>query len=162
MIVEKAQVVAIENEYAIVQTQRRSACGACAVHEGCGVSILSKLLPGRFCTLKVGNQMGAKIGDKVQIGVGEGGLVKGALILYAVPLLLVVLSIVLATSIMGTDIPDLVAVLIVLPGFFVGLLFARLLSKRLVDNSECQTTIVAIDTVVDDESAIVFHQKLSS
>lgn len=86
MIEETAHVVAVEGEYAWVETQRRSSCGSCSV-KGCGTGALSKILGGRQQQLKVLNPIHAKPGDQVVLGVREQDLLKGSLAVYIVPLL---------------------------------------------------------------------------
>jgi len=41
MIEETASVVALEDDFAWVETQRKSTCGACAVNKGCGAATLA-------------------------------------------------------------------------------------------------------------------------
>jgi sigma-E factor negative regulatory protein RseC len=156
MIVEKARVIAVEEGYAIVQTQRRSSCGACAAHDGCGVPLLGKLIPDRFGRLQVLNQSGAKVGDSVQIGMTESGLLKSALILYVLPLFCVVIAIALAVGIAGPNISDLTSILFCAAGFAVGLLIARMLGKGFADKIEYQTTIISIDNNCDSPATINF------
>lgn len=156
MIVEKAQVLAVQGQYAIVHAQRRSACGGCSARNGCGVPLLGKLWPDRFGQLTVLNQAGARVGDHVQIGMAESGLLKGALILYVLPLLFVVLAIMVGVGILGSGISDLASIAFCGAGFAVGLLVARLLGKRLSGKTEYQTRIISIENSADTASTIVF------
>ncbi|MBN1378080.1 MAG: SoxR reducing system RseC family protein [Gammaproteobacteria bacterium] len=155
MIVEKAQIIAIEGQYAIVKTQRRSACGACTAREGCGISILGMLMPNRFCSLRVLNPLEARVGDSVQIGIPENGLVKSALIIYALPLLFAVLSIALASAIMGEKISDLTAIAFSVAGLVTGIFFAHSMGKYFSNKSEYQVKIISIDKFHIDSSPVV-------
>jgi sigma-E factor negative regulatory protein RseC len=156
MIVEKAQVVAVKDQYAIVHAQRRGACGGCSARKGCGVPLLGKLWPDRFGQLTVLNHAGARVGDHVQIGMVESGLLKSALILYVLPLLFVVLAIIVGVGILGSGISDLVSIAFCGTGFAVGLLVARLLGKRLSGKSEYQARIISIENSGDTTSSIIF------
>ena len=144
MIVENAQVIAIEGQCAIVQTKRRSACHACSVNQGCGFPLLSGLMPNKTCRLKVLNPVYANIGDDVEIGVSESGLIKGALILYALPLISVVVSIMVDSIIFGSNLTDAIAVAFSAMGFILGLGFVGLLSNRLGTKTEYQTKILSV------------------
>ena len=144
MIIENAQVVAVDGLHAVVQTQRRSACGACSVNDGCGVALLTRLFSRKICTLKVLNPVSANVGDKVQIGIAENSLIKSALLLYVLPLFLVLIAILLAAIIFGSELTDFTAIMFSLTGFTVGLLFVKLLGKRLGERPEFQTKILSI------------------
>jgi sigma-E factor negative regulatory protein RseC len=41
MIEETARDVALEDDFAWVETQRKSTCGACVVNKGCGAATLA-------------------------------------------------------------------------------------------------------------------------
>ena len=86
MIEEKAIIVNVENEFAWVETQRKSTCSACQVNKGCGTSLLSNVLGQKRTRLKLKNPGGFQAGDHVVLGLEEGALVKGSLLLYALPL----------------------------------------------------------------------------
>ncbi len=155
MIVENAQVIAVDGSHAIVQTQRSSVCGSCAVNNGCGTAILNRVLLRKYCTLKVMNPVSANIGDRVQIGIAESSLVKSALLLYVLPLLSVLLAILLATIIFGSELTDLTAIVFSVSGFIVGLSFVSVVSKRLGKKPEFQTRILSVDSSDDLVSPVL-------
>lgn len=95
MIEETAFVVAVEGDYALLQTQRRSACQSCSVKQGCGTSVLSRVVGQRSTQLRVLNTLSAQVGDEVIIGLEENALVQGSLLVYSVPLLMLLLFAVL-------------------------------------------------------------------
>jgi sigma-E factor negative regulatory protein RseC len=86
MIEEYGQVVTVEEGCAWVETQRPTACGACAAGEGCGTSVLAGVLGRRKAPVRVINRIGAVTGERVVIGIPASGLVRGSLAVYAVPL----------------------------------------------------------------------------
>ena len=88
MIEEKAIVIAVEGDEALVQTQRQSACQSCSVKSGCGTSVLSKAIGKRVSQIKVNNTLNVKIGDEVVLGINDNALVQGSLLVYALPLVL--------------------------------------------------------------------------
>jgi len=91
MIEEKATVIAIEGDDALVQTQRRSACQACSVKSGCGTSVLSKVIGQRVSQIKVHNILNVKIGDEIVLGINDNALVQGSLLVYTLPLILLLI-----------------------------------------------------------------------
>lgn len=87
MIETEAVVVKLENAVAYVQAERKSSCSGCS-ESNCGTSVLSRFLGMKAPLYRVRNEVGAKVGDRVVIGVNESGLFKGALLFYILPLLL--------------------------------------------------------------------------
>ena len=88
MIEETAKVIDLDGKYAWVETQRKSACASCSVNKGCGTATIAKVLGKRRTRVKTINQLGAKSGDMVVIGIQEQALVRGSIAVYAIPLLL--------------------------------------------------------------------------
>ncbi|GMR07127.1 MAG: SoxR-reducing system protein RseC [Gammaproteobacteria bacterium] len=87
MIEESAQVIRIHDDFAWIETRRKSACGGCAVNKGCGISVLVQLFGKRRTEVKVLNNIDACVGDDVIIGIEENALVNGSLAVYAVPVI---------------------------------------------------------------------------
>ena len=87
MIEQLATVVAVEDDAAWVETQRRSACGACAMNKGCGAGLFAKAFGFDSPRLKVTNIQGVEAGDQVVIGIDEQALVRGSFAAYMVPIL---------------------------------------------------------------------------
>ena len=92
MIEETASVVAVEGQYALMQTQRQSACHSCSVKTGCGTSVISQVVGQRSSQFKVENTLDVKVGDEVVIGLMENSLVKGSLLVYALPIVLMLIA----------------------------------------------------------------------
>jgi sigma-E factor negative regulatory protein RseC len=86
VIEESGQIVELEGEFAWVEGERSTACGACAVRKGCGTGVIAGLLGQRQARLRVINHIGAAVGDRVVIGISESGLLRGSLAVYALPL----------------------------------------------------------------------------
>lgn len=149
MIRENAQVVALDGDYALVQTQRRAACDSCAVNKGCGTSVLSKVIGKRYAQIRVLNTPGAKIGDTVVIGMGENGLLKSALLVYCLPLLTVVLSVMIGRVLFGENFTDGLAIVFGVAGFGIALLVIKLLVARLMVNPDYQPAILDVDPNVN-------------
>ncbi|MCF7983575.1 MAG: SoxR reducing system RseC family protein [Thiohalocapsa sp.] len=87
MIEQQAIVIACRNDVADVEAVRASSCGACSVNGACGTSLLDRVLGRRPLRLSVPNGIGARVGDRVIIGVPEAALLRAAVAAYLVPLL---------------------------------------------------------------------------
>lgn len=92
MVTEKAQVVAVEGDHALLQAQRQSSCGSCSVKSGCGTSVLASVVGQKVTQLKVRNTLGAKPGDEVLLGMADQALVTGSLLVYMLPLVMLLLG----------------------------------------------------------------------
>lgn len=92
MIEETATVTASAGEYAQVETQRQTACGACQVKSACGTSLLAKALGARRTSVRVLNKIGARPGDRVIVGIDESMLTRVSFIFYISPLLGLILG----------------------------------------------------------------------
>lgn len=131
MIEETAQVVAVEGDEAVLQTQRQSACHSCSVKKGCGTSVLAKVVGQRSNLIRVDNHLEAKPGDQVIVGVAEDALVKSSMLVYGLPLLLMLVS-----GLGGEQVAiamgwatELAAMIFALAGFGLSLVLARLVLR---------------------------------
>ena len=86
MIEETGRVVEVQDEFAWIESERRSTCGGCSVRSGCGTAALARVLGQRRVRLRVLNHINARVGDMVVVGIAESGLVRGSLAVYVVPL----------------------------------------------------------------------------
>lgn len=86
MIEEQARVVGLHGGFAEIVTQQRAACGSCSAKGGCGTSLLSAWFPQRYLTFQLENDIGARSGDTVIVGLDEEMLQRSSLLLYALPL----------------------------------------------------------------------------
>jgi sigma-E factor negative regulatory protein RseC len=85
MIEEQAQVVAVKGDQLILQAQTQSACGSCSASQGCGTSLLSRVIGRKFTRFQAENSVNATVGDLVVVGIREDALLKGSLVMYVVP-----------------------------------------------------------------------------
>ena len=133
MIEERAQVVAVEGDNVLVQTQRQSSCGACAVKSGCGTSVLAGIVGQKMTQLRLPNTLGAKPGDEVLLGMAENALVAGSLLMYVLPLLMLLLG-ALAGELLATQL-GMDAELTPIAGGVVGFVLAIWLVRGLLRKS---------------------------
>ena len=92
MIEEKAMVVALQGEQALMQTQRRSTCQSCSVKQGCGTSVLAEVVGKRSAQFSVQNTLSVQVGDEVMVGINENVLIKASFMVYALPLIFLLLA----------------------------------------------------------------------
>ena len=93
MIEEQAKVIEVDDDFVIVETQRKSACGQCSAASACGTSLLDKLFAGRTSRLRVlrnGHEVAA--GEQVVVGLHESAMLQVSFIVYGLPLLCMIIS----------------------------------------------------------------------
>ena len=87
MIEEQAQVVEVKGNQLVLQAQTQSACGSCAASRGCGTSLLAKVMGRKFTRFQVDNNVNARVGDTVVVGIPEDALLKGSVVMYIIPVI---------------------------------------------------------------------------
>jgi sigma-E factor negative regulatory protein RseC len=145
VIEESATVTQVGDGFAWVETQRQSACGACAARKGCGTATLAKVLGQRQRHVRAINCIGAHVGDRVVIGLAEGALLQGSVAVYLVPLLAMMLAAglgeMLATN-LGVQGTEAMAVALGLLGMAVGVLWVRAFARRVEGDERYQPTLI--------------------
>ena len=152
MIEERGRVVAVEGGFAWVETERKSACGSCAVNKGCGTGVISKYFSTRLNHVKAVNQADAKVDDLVVIGLDEQALVRGSFAVYIVPLVLMFVCAFAGEWVAQRfQLPflDGVVALFGVLGLFLGFLWVRRFSKGIAVDSRYQPIVMRIDVDVD-------------
>ncbi|PCI08505.1 MAG: hypothetical protein COB77_02220 [Gammaproteobacteria bacterium] len=96
MIEEQAQVIDIKGTQLLLQAQTQSVCGGCAVNKSCGTSLLAKVVGRKFTHFQAANNINAKIGDTVVVGLDEDALLKGSLVMYVIPIMAMIVFALLA------------------------------------------------------------------
>lgn len=139
MIEEAGRIVAVQGNFAWVETERATACGSCAVRKGCGTSAIAKVLGPRRMQLRVLNRIDARIGDTVVVGVSEAGLLRGSLAVYAAPLVGLFAG-ALTGHFAGRQLLAAGSELLVIGGSLAGFLVALLWLRRFSRMSEKDAT----------------------
>jgi sigma-E factor negative regulatory protein RseC len=126
MIEERAVILSLDNRFnestATLEIERKTACGLCGQTRGCGNSIWGKLFAHQSTAFKAQNNINAKVGDSVIVGINEKALVKSALLLYILPLATMLIGAILATQLRDTN---GYAMLGALTGLVLGLLWVK-------------------------------------
>lgn len=86
MIEEQALVVGVEQDRALLEIVRSTPCGLCGQTKGCGISVWGRMLGQRNNVFQAVNQLNARVGDQVVVGVDEKALLASSLAAYGVPL----------------------------------------------------------------------------
>jgi sigma-E factor negative regulatory protein RseC len=95
MLEETGTVLEAGTEFILVETQSRSACSHCST-DSCTTSVISKLFGVKRNRFHLENSLGAKIGDRVVIGIRDDLLVKASLWAYLLPLVVMLVCVALA------------------------------------------------------------------
>lgn len=146
MIEQIATVVAVEGGSAWVESQRQSACGACAMNQGCGVGIFARVFGFNSPQLKVTHIEGIEVGDRVVLGIDEQALVRGSFAAYIMPILFMLGFALLGDMLISRWLvalkPDVIVLLSGLIGLFVGLAWLNRHSRRIVRDCRYQPLIL--------------------
>jgi len=158
MIEETALVIKCQDDYAWVETTRKSACDHCSMNKGCGTGAISKVFGEKRSRLKVLNNIEASVGDSVLIGIDESALLTGSFLVYLVPILSL-----LAFALLGEQMAsqwlvenrDLMAIIFGLFGLVLSMLWVRhrtaqpeharrfqaVILRRLSRQEDCQSIV---------------------
>ena len=93
----RATIVQLQGDEAAVQTTSGAGCGSCSSEGGCGSSKLTQLFCSKQPLFFVHNEIGAKVGDEVEVELPDGVLLRSSMQMYVLPLLLL-----LAGGLFGT------------------------------------------------------------
>lgn len=86
MIEEYAVVTKCAGNQATLEIERRTACGICGQKRGCGNATWGKLLGHESHEFTADNDVDAKVGDSVVVGIDEHAVLNSAFLMYVVPL----------------------------------------------------------------------------
>ena len=145
MIEEQGRVVAVEEGFAWVETQRKSACGACSVNNGCGTGVISKVVGQRANRVRAINEINAKVDDEIIIGLHDQALVRGSIAVYTAPLIAMLLMALLG-DLVGREwqlnTSEGLTVVFGLAGLGLGFLWVRNFSRRIADDVRYQPVVL--------------------
>jgi len=147
MIEETATVVEVRQDHVLVEVQRRSSCESCQAKNGCGTSVLQKVLGNKRSQVLVLKDRDLKVGDRLVIGLQEKALVKGSLAVYFIPLLLMIFFAILGVSLAGqlsVQQVDSVSMMFALFGFGLGMAWLKLFSRQIAVDKQYQPVILRV------------------
>ena len=88
MLEQQGQVVAVSGKLASVRLGGSSSCSACDAGRGCGAGIFARLFKRRPATLDLVNELDARVGQAVMVGLPESLFLFLVFRLYLLPLLI--------------------------------------------------------------------------
>ncbi len=137
---------------AILEIERKTACGLCGQTRGCGNSIWGKLFGHQTTAFKAQNRINAKVGESVMVGIDEKAMLKSALLLYVLPLTTLFIGALLAASFWNKD---GITMLGAVTGLTLGLLWVKChtISNRYFNLQQP----VILRLVANQDSVITFN-----
>jgi sigma-E factor negative regulatory protein RseC len=128
MIEEEAIVIKASKKNVTLEVVRSQPCGLCGQVRGCGNSIWGKIFSHRSGHIKTRNNLDAKLGDVVILGIDETLMLKSSLMLYGVPLLSMFVGMLLTQGFVK-EMAEFYSLIGAVTGFFLGVV----LIKRIVN-----------------------------
>lgn len=151
MLREWATVIDWQRGVATLRCEQRAGCSSCQSSATCGTRVLNKLGPQVIHDLKIPVEQPLSIGQRVELGIPESGVLLSAMLVYIVPLLGILLFSSLFYFFIGSDIASIIGALVGgLAGFFV----ARFYAGRLSTNVSVHPVIlqIAIPSITHNEN----------
>lgn len=137
MLEETGRVVAVNGHYAVIEIQKRSACGHCHSGDSCGTSVLAGLFSNHRQKVTLENHLNLSEGDQVVIGINETVLLSTAVMAYMLPLLLMIgLAVISNLSGMGDGFSFVSSM--------VGLFAGMRISNRIMGNKDFQSKEIVL------------------
>ncbi len=147
MLEEEGTVVRVHADMVEVVTRKKSACGSCAAKNGCGTSLVESLFPQRTRSFRASNEVLAKEGDRVIIGLDENALQIASMLVYLAPLLGLIAG-AMAGSWLGAQIStgqqELFSILAGIGGFWGSLFVVRSCSDALSRKHAYQARVLRV------------------
>lgn len=112
----------LSDSIAVLEIERKTACGLCGKTRGCGNSIWGKLFAHQSTAFKAQNPIKAKVGDSVVVGINERALLKSALLLYIAPLVTMMIGAILMNELMHNNVGPILGALI---GLILGFVWVK-------------------------------------
>lgn len=141
MMKEWATVISWHQGVALLRCEASSGCAACSSREGCGTRILNKLGPQAEHLLQVDIAQPLQPGQRIEIGISEGSLLRSALLVYMTPLLGLMLG---GAAMQWMFSSDPAAIAGALLGGTAGFMLAKNLAERWGVQHEYQLVVLQI------------------
>ncbi|MGI9130527.1 MAG: SoxR reducing system RseC family protein [Candidatus Methylopumilus sp.] len=131
MIEEQAVVIKASKERVTLEVVRSKPCGLCGQVRGCGNSIWGKIFSHQSGHIETRNDLNAKLGDVVILGIDETLMLKSSLMLYGVPLFLMFLGMVIANTFAKEKV-EFYALVGAVTGLFLGVvMIKRIINEKM-------------------------------
>ena len=141
MMKEWATVISWKNGVALLRCEPHSGCGSCNARTGCGSHLLNELGPESEHQLKIAISLPLEVGQKVEVGISEGSLLRSAALVYLTPLVGLIAGGDLFQTLFITD---AFTALGAISGAGLGFLLARVIASKIEGQSTYQPAILQI------------------
>jgi sigma-E factor negative regulatory protein RseC len=132
----------IDGATAIVSVQRQSACDSCPGSSVC------KLI-GSEAHIEAINEIGADIGDTVQVKFKPHTYLKGTILIYGIPAIMLIIGAIIGKELLSKifikNDPDLLSAICGFGLFILSFFFMKMISRRLEKKQEY---IPVIDSII--------------
>lgn len=138
----KAKVISLDGDFALVETERMSACEGChKAEEGKGCSVCSLMgASDRKLQAKANNRVGARVGDVVWIESATSRMMLYAVMVFLLPLVMAGVGLLIAFAVTESTLWHAAGTGI---GFVLSFLFVFVYS-RMVGKTRCDIDIVGV------------------
>jgi sigma-E factor negative regulatory protein RseC len=141
MMKEWATVVSWQQGVALLRCEPKAGCGSCKARSGCGARALNELVPESEHHLQVQIEQPLEPGQRVEVGIAEGSLLRSAMLVYMTPLFGMMLGGGLLQGWSGSDAAALLGAVV---GGTTAFFVARLLATRLGEQADYQPVVLQI------------------
>ncbi|WP_272688140.1 SoxR-reducing system protein RseC [Providencia sp. PROV063] len=141
MVKEWATVVRWQNGRALLRYGSSSGCGSCGARKTCGSYALSKIGPNTEHELEIAIEQPLVEGQKIEVGIPEGSLIRSALLVYLTPILGVFIFAGLAQAF---DFEQFWIAISGIIGGIIGFYIARRLASNWRDDEAFQPVVLQI------------------
>lgn len=141
MMKEWATVISWQDGIATLRCETQAGCSSCHSRSGCGARVLNELGPQTEHNLQVNVAEQLQPGQKVELGITEGSLLRSAFLVYMTPLLGAILGGGLLQWLVEGD---FYPVLGAIAGGVAGFVLARALASRLEHDAGYAPVILQI------------------
>lgn len=128
MIEEQAIVIKASKDRVTLEVVRSAPCGLCGQVRGCGNSIWGKIFSHQSGHIETRNDLNAKLGDIVILGIDETLMLKSSLMLYGVPLFTMFLGMLIFNH-LAKEMVELYTLI----GAVAGLILGVVMIKRVIN-----------------------------
>ena len=137
----KAKVIEIDKNIAVVEVERKSACDGCHKNEtGEGCSICSLTGGNRKFSAKAMNNVGAKVGDTVEIASASSRVLFYSLLVFILPVVIGIAMYFAAEMLFHAELYSYLALVL---GFVLSLAIVWIYSKA-VSKKRCDIEIINV------------------
>lgn len=142
MLLETGRVERVQARFAWVSCAAQTDCLRCREGKGCGGGLLGRLLGDRLHRVRAADGgLELKPGDRVELGLDESALVRGALQVYGLPLAGFFLAPAILAFATGTS-NDFALLLAAAAGLLFGLLLANRRAHQVARDPRYQPTVI--------------------